>query len=274
MIGTEFNEILNKATELVKGTPLEYEEEFGILKTAYEIRNALRIKKDDYQVELEREMHDRDLSSAKLRNASLLKIELPQLRGYDSKMDIYTFQSEFEKLISPNIQRKLLPDYLKKNYVAGPALLLVQEIMDIEGMWGKLKESFGSTMLLLQNKICKVEKYGLIWKIKEGKKVIPALAQLLNAMLRDLVEKHSIGGVLYAMLRDLVEKHSIGDVLYHPNNLGIIFGLIGDQRRRKFTSENVNVKKTSQKKWDRIMQFLKCELRIKERLVSEMLKRQ
>ena len=58
MIDTEFNEILNKVTELVKGTPLEYEEEFGILKTAYEIRNALRIKKDDYQAKLGREMHD------------------------------------------------------------------------------------------------------------------------------------------------------------------------------------------------------------------------
>ena len=34
-------------------------------------------------------------------------------------MDIYTFQTEFEKLISPNIQKKLLPDYLKNNYLEG-----------------------------------------------------------------------------------------------------------------------------------------------------------
>ena len=92
MIDTEFNEILNKITELVKGTPLEYEEEFGILKTAYKIRNTLRIKKDDYQAELEKEMYDRDLSSEKLQNALLLKIELPKFRGYDSKMDIYIFR--------------------------------------------------------------------------------------------------------------------------------------------------------------------------------------
>ena len=97
-------------------------------------------------------------------------------------------------MISPNIQRKLLPDYLKKNYLAGPALLLVQGIMDVEGIWGKLKEPYGSTMILLQNKICEVEKYGPIWKLKDDEKVIPALAPLLIVMreLGDLVEKHSI----------------------------------------------------------------------------------
>ena len=253
MIDTEFNETLNNITELVKGTPLEYEEEFGILKTAYKIRNTMRIKKDDYQAELEKEMYDRDLSSEKLQNALLLKIELPKFRGYDSKMDIYTFQNEFDKLISPNIQRKLLPDHLKKNYLEGPVLLLVEEIIDIERIWDKLKESFGSTMLLLQNRLSEVEKYGPIWKIKD-ENVIQALAKLLNAM---------------GELGELVERHSIEDVLYHPSNLGIIFSLIGDQRRQKFTSKNINVKMNSQEKWVKIIEFLKCELRIKERLVLD-----
>ena len=156
-------------------------------------------------------------------------------------------------MISPNIQRKLLPDHLRKNYLEGPALLLVKEIIDIERIWDKLKESFGSTMLLLQNKLSEVEKYGPIWKIKEDENVIQALAKLLNAM---------------GELRELV-GHSIEDVLYHPSNLGIIFSLIGDQRRRKFTSKNINVKMNSQEKWVKIMEFLKCELRIKERLVLD-----
>ena len=82
-------------------------------------------------------------------------------------MDIYTFQNEFEKLISPNIQKKLLPDYLKNNYLEGQALLLVKEIVEIEKIWDKLNESSGSTKILLQNKLNKVKKCGPIWKIRE-----------------------------------------------------------------------------------------------------------
>ena len=91
-----------------------------------------------------------------MQNASLLNIELPKFKGYNSVIDIYTFQSEFEKLISPNIQEKLLPDYLKNNYLEGPALSIVKEINDLDKIWMQLKESFGCVMLLLQNKLGEV----------------------------------------------------------------------------------------------------------------------
>ena len=55
-------------------------------------------------------MHDRDLSIEKLQNASLSKIKLPKFRRCNSVMDIYAFMKEFEKLISQNIQQRLLPD--------------------------------------------------------------------------------------------------------------------------------------------------------------------
>ena len=252
IMDTEFNEILNKVTELVKEIPSQYNEEHGTLKTIYEIRDALRIKKDNYTAELKHEIYGRNLSSEKLQNASLLKIELAKFKGYNSIMDIYTFQTEFEKLISPDIQKKLLPDYLKTNYLEGQALMLVKEIVDIKEIWNKLKESFGDTMLLLQNKLSQVEKYGPIWKIRDNEKLIPVLSRLVNAM---------------SELKGLAEKHSIGDVLYHPSNLGIIYDLIGVQRNRKFTSKNINIKMNSQETWDKLMDFLKGELRINERLV-------
>ena len=179
----------------------------------------------------------RDLSSEKLQNALLLEIELSKFTGYNSIMDIYTFQTEFERLISPNIQKKLLPDYLKNNYLEGDTLILVREIVDIEGIWEKLKESFGDTMLLLQNKLSKVEKYGPIWKIWDNEKLIPVLSKLVNAM---------------SELKGLAEKHCIGDVLYHPSNLGIIYDLIGAQRKRKFTSKNIKIKMNSQETWDKL----------------------
>ena len=80
------------------------------------------------------EMTKRDLSFEKLKNASILNMELPKFTGYSSPMDIYSFQTEFEKLISPRIQKKLLPEYLKRNYLEGPVLLLVKEFADIETM--------------------------------------------------------------------------------------------------------------------------------------------
>ena len=125
-------------------------------------------------------MTKRDLSFEKLKNASILNIELPKFRGYKSPMDIYSFQTEFEKLISPRIQKKLLPEYLKRNYLEGPALMIVKEITDIDTMWAKLKESFGCASLLLQNKLSDVRKVGPIWKIKDNEKLIPAISQLVN----------------------------------------------------------------------------------------------
>ena len=55
----------------------------------------------------------------KMHNSSLLKLDMPEYHGYGSSIDFYTFKSEFEKLISGRIQAKLLPDYLKCNYLEG-----------------------------------------------------------------------------------------------------------------------------------------------------------
>ena len=58
------------------------------------------IVKATYQSELEKEISNRDLSANKLRNASLLNIELPRFKGYNSALDIYTFQTECNAITS------------------------------------------------------------------------------------------------------------------------------------------------------------------------------
>ena len=165
----------------VKEIPGKYDKEENVLNQVGEIRDDLMIVKATYQSELEKEISNRDLSANKLQNASLLNIELS--KGYNSALDIYTFQPEFEKLVSSNIQRKLLPDYLKRNYLDGPALLLVKEINDLKGIWAKLKEAFGCVMLLLQNMLSEVKKHGPLWKIKDKERLIPAISRLLNIYL-------------------------------------------------------------------------------------------
>ena len=112
----------------------------------------------------------------------------------------------------------------------------MKEIADIETMWAKLKESFGSANLLLQNKLSDVRKMGPIWKIKDDEKLIPVIAQLVNAM---------------SELQFLVEKHDIKSILYHPSNLGIIYDLIGAQRKRRFINENSDIEMNEQEEWEK-----------------------
>ena len=95
-----------------------------------------------------------------MKNTSFLKLDVPKYHGYGSSLDFYTFKSEFEKLISGRIQAKLLPDYLKCNYLEGQALDIVKEIHQMDEIWGRLKNAFGNVNILLNNKLSEVIKYG------------------------------------------------------------------------------------------------------------------
>lgn len=253
-IDKEFNVIMEKFTELVKEIPGKYDKEENVLNKVRKIKDDLMIVKATYQSELDKEISNRDLSAHKLQNASLLNIKLPRFKGYNSTLDIYTFQTEFEKLVSPNIQRKLLPDYLKMNYLDGSALLLVKETDDLEGIWAKLKEAFGCAMLLLQNKLSEVKKDGPLWKIKDKERLIPAISKLLNSMTE---------------LNNLAEKHSIKDQLYHHSYLALIFDIIGNDKKEKFTYQNIKVKLSCEEKWKKLMEFLTYELKVIEHLVLD-----
>ena len=65
---------------------------------------------------------DSDISEEKLRNASGVS-ELASFKGYDSKLVIYSFKTEFEKLIQPTIQKRHWVDILKIITWLGQCLL-------------------------------------------------------------------------------------------------------------------------------------------------------
>ena len=61
-----------------------------------------------------------------------LRVEIPRFTEHDSVLDIYTSGGKFEKFVAPYIQRPLLPDTLKFNYLGTPAINLVKELDNID----------------------------------------------------------------------------------------------------------------------------------------------
>ena len=127
-IEIDFKEILDRIAKLTEFNPGEFQETSNLLKITSERKCELKNLMNWFKKNLEIEISKHDLSEEKVKNASILGIKIPKFRGYDSSMDFYTFKAEFEKLVSPRVQGKLLPDYLKNNYLDGHALALVKEI--------------------------------------------------------------------------------------------------------------------------------------------------
>ena len=108
--------------------PQEFEETNDFLPLISKRKEKLKTLIDLYKMSLEKEISDRDLSEDKIKNPSILGIKLPKFKGYDSVMDFYTFIVEFEKLVAPWVQAKLLPEYLKDNYLEGKAFEIAKEL--------------------------------------------------------------------------------------------------------------------------------------------------
>ena len=182
MLDSEYNQILDWITELVKVSPSDYDQTNGILELAHNAKYNARESLARYRKYLGQEVKNRDLGSDKIRDTSILSLELPKYRGYGSSLDFYTFRSEFEKLISPKIQARLLPDYLKNNYLEGQAFAIVSEINEIDKIWERLKTLFGNVEILLNNKPSETIKNGPLWKIKSDEKLIEIITKLINGM--------------------------------------------------------------------------------------------
>ena len=102
-------------------------------------------------------------------------------------MDIYTFQLEFEKLYLRVTPKRLLPDLLKNNCSAQPALSMVKSKDDIESIWGRLKKSYGDKKVMLQKKLPEVMKIGPLRKLKEPEQLKEGLMKIANSMM-DLIK--------------------------------------------------------------------------------------
>ena len=89
--------------------------------------NEINKMKDIYHEAINNESTVREISKQELFNESKLRINLPKFSGYDSKLDIYSFQSEFTKFYKRTTPKRM-PDISKNNLLEGSALSVVLQV--------------------------------------------------------------------------------------------------------------------------------------------------
>ena len=254
LLETDFNTVLEKVTDLAGLVSGGGEEVEKLLESAVTRKNEVIAKKDTFFKKLQSIVSARDATSDKLKNAASLKINLPKFSGYDCQMDFYTFKSEFKKLVEPVVQKQYLSDYLKRNYLTGSALSLVEKESEYSEIWKKLLDSFGNARLLLQNKLASLVGVGGLWKVKGEEKIRDSLAKVLNTM-KDL--------------EVLAAEHGIEGQLYEGGGLENIMALLGETRHRKFRSQNLDSSVSKKVEWGKLFKFLKDELNLREKMVLD-----
>ena len=127
-LDNEMREIFGKVTAFSKIASMCGELKDEMLKEPEALQKKALGARNVFAKELHSIVTARDISEEKLKNLSGLTIELPKFQGYDSKIDIYTFKSEFEKLIQPKHQKRYWIDILKKIIWLGQHLFLLKKL--------------------------------------------------------------------------------------------------------------------------------------------------
>ena len=128
-IDTELRAILTKFTRFSQVS--SHCDQEMVYRTRSAKEQALKCR-NSYAMKLHDLMMERDISEEKLKKSLATPIELDKFSGFGSKMDIYTFRSEFERLIQPGRQKIYWLDILRRNYLSGSALTLVEQTTSID----------------------------------------------------------------------------------------------------------------------------------------------
>ena len=251
---SDFNLVLEKITDLAGLVSGGGEKVQKLLDTVTAKKVEVLGMKNTFFKDLEAIVATRDVTPDKMKNAASLKIELPKFSGYDCEIDFYTFKSEFQKLVEPQVKKQFLCDYLKRNYLSGSALTLVEKENDYSEIWVKLLSAFGNARLLLQNKLAGLENFGGLWKARDDESIKDILAKIVNTM---------------SDLSSLAMEHKIEGQLYEGGGLEKVFSLLGDRRHRDFRKKNMDSSGDKKDEWERLSTFLKAELNLREKLVLD-----
>ena len=208
--------------------------------------------KNVYTKAINDEVNEREISKQELFQESKLKINLPKFSGYDSKLDIYTFQSEFMKIYKRTTPKRVMPDILKNNLLEGSALSLVKQVHDIDEIWIRLKSAYGDAKLLLKKKMSEICKINQLWKMKDPEKVVDTLSKIINIM-KDL--------------EHLAEEHKIQSKLYYGDGLDRIYQLLGDNRVTRWLSMICEESYDEKELWSQMINFLEKDLKVQQQKV-------
>ncbi len=86
-VDTDFNDILDWITELVKATPLKSPGTTGKLNHVQTEKERLKTLKNSYKETLIQEVKERDLTEEKMKNVAALGLPLRKFGGYNSSVD-------------------------------------------------------------------------------------------------------------------------------------------------------------------------------------------
>ena len=178
-----------------------------------------------------------------------LGIDLQKFSGYESKTDIYTFKSEFEKINLRNTPKLLLGDLLINNYLSEPALSLVKGMTDINLIWKRLIHAYGNTKVLLTKKLKELNSLDSVSKSKDPAKIMSFITQLINT-IKDLVS--------------LAKTHDIENNLYFGDGLNNIYALLGDARCTRWFSSVCDLDLNEKQQWSHLIDFLEKEVKVQQ----------
>ena len=240
-VSKRFQQILQS-----KFTTRHIDDEITNLTKMYE---KLLFNKDMYEIQLKKEVEIRELEKHNLFKEANLNIKLCKFKGYGSDIDIYTFQTDFEKLYSRTTPKHLKPDLLKNNFLQEPALSLVKYVDNIDEIWKRLKMAYGDPKTLLSRKLSQLNNYESLWKIRDPEKIADGLSKVI-AVMKDLLQ--------------LSKKHSIENKLFNGDALERIFKLLGDFRTTRWLTNICDETFDDEQYWIKLVEFLEKELRVQQ----------
>ena len=220
--------------------------EIDLLKSRYE---EFLKSKNLYLKNVKIETDQREIDMNEAFQISSLNIKLSKFKDYDSPLDVYTFQSNFEKIYLKSTPTNLLSDLLKNNFLEGPALTLVKSIDDINEIWRRLQAAYGNCKIMLAKKLSEFNSMEVLWKHKHPSKIAEGLAKLINCM-RDLMK--------------LAKQHNIENNLYYGDSLDKIFKLCGDDRMTRWFVVQYEKTWNGEEQWLKFITFLEKDININQ----------
>ena len=121
----------NKVKSFLEVVPDNYPHRDNIICEVTQKYKSVTDQKVIYEEHLSKEIYDREITKQISFQTSSLNIKLEKFKGFASENDVYSFQSDFEKLYLKHTPKRMLPDLLKNNHLANPALALVKSLMTL-----------------------------------------------------------------------------------------------------------------------------------------------